>query len=296
MQISAILLLTYRELWAKKITIGLFVICTLVWTMLAFALNLDIVEGSLAGMRIFGAEATPDEVVRDPDTGEALTNPETGDVITQILSLERVVIEIERIVGVLAYWAGILLALFATASLLPSLLEQGRVDLLLSKPLGRVRLLCGHLLGVFLTMLGIALYLFGMVWLVMSWKTGIWNPWFFQTMFVVVAMFGVMYSVVALIGVTARSAPLALLVSYGLMFASWILTAKDELAPQINPPWRQVFLGFYHVLPNFGEVTVLVVKLTGGQVVESWYPFLSSLAFGAVLFAATFFFFTRRDF
>ncbi len=296
MQLSAILLLTFRELWAKKITLGLLVICTLVWMMLAFALNLDIVEGSLAGMRIFGAEATPNEVVRDPDTGEVITDPDTGNALQEIFSLERVVVEVEKVVAVLAYWAGTLLALFATASLLPSLLERGRVDLLLSKPISRARLLSGHLLGVFLTMLGIALYLFGMVWLVMSWKTGVWNPRFVQTMLIVVGMFGVMYSVVALIGVTAQSAPLALLVSYGLMFASWILAAKDQLVTQINPPWRQVFLGFYHVLPNFGEVSLLMVKLTGGEAVGSWYPLLSSLVFGAVFYAATFFFFTRRDF
>lgn len=296
MQVSAILLLTFRELWAKKITIGLLAICTLVWVMLAFALNLDIVEGSLAGLRIFGAEATPSEVVRDPDTGEVVTDAASGDALREIFSLERVVVEVERVVAVLSYWAGILLALFATASLLPSLLAPGRIDLLLSKPISRARLLGGHLLGVFLTMLGIAFYLFGMVWLVMSWKSGIWNPHFLQTMLVVVGMFGVMYSVVALIGVTARSAPLALLTTYGLMFASWILAAKDQLVPQIKPPWRQVFLGFYHVLPNFGEVTMMVVQLTGGEAVASWYPLFSSLAFGAVFFAATFFFFTRRDF
>jgi ABC-2 type transport system permease protein len=283
-------------LWAKKITIGLFAICTLVWVMLAFALNLDIVEGSLAGLRIFGAEATPSEVVRDPDTGEVVTDPASGDALREIFSLERIVVEVERVVAVLSYWAGILLALFATASLLPSLLAPGRIDLLLSKPISRARLLGGHLLGVFLTMLVVAVYLFGMVWLVMSWKTGIWRPHFFQAMLLVVGMFGVMYSVVALIGVTARSAPLALLVAYGLMFASWILAAKDQLVPQIKPPWRQVFLGFYHVLPNFGEVTVMVVQLTGGEDVASWYPLLSSLAFGAVFFAATFLFFTRRDF
>ncbi len=296
MQTYAILLLTFRELWAKKITIGLLVICTLGWVMLAFALHLDIVEGSLAGMRIFGAEATQTEVVRDSETGEVIKNPDTGEALREMISLERVVIEVERVVAGLAYWAGILMALFATSSLLPSLLEQGRVDLLLSKPISRARLLGGHLLGVFLTMLVLVLYLFGMVWLVMSWKTGIWHPRFMQTMLVVVGMFGVMYSVVTLVGVTARSAPLALLVAYGLMFASLILAAKDQLAPQINPPWRQVFLGFYHVLPNFGEVTQLVVKLTGGDVVASWYPLVSSLLFGAVLIAASFYFFTRRDF
>ncbi len=287
MQLAAIVLLTFRELWAKKIVIGLLIISTLIWVMLTFALNLDIVEGSLAGVRLFGQDATP---------GETQVNEDTGEVTRELFSLERIVIEIERFVAAVAYWAGILLALFATATLLPSLLAKGRVDLLLSKPISRAGLLGGHLFGVLLTMVALALYLFGMVWLVMSLKTGIWAFHFFWGMLVVVAMFFVMYSVVTLIGVTTRSAPLALIVTYGLIIASLIFTGKDQLVPQINPPWRQVFLGFYHVLPNFGEVTMVVLKLTGNEAVTSWYPFFSSILFGAVLFAAAFFFFNRRDF
>ena len=205
-------------------------------------------------------------------------------------------IQVERAVAAIAYWAGILLALFATSSLLPSLLAKGRVDLLLSKPIHRTGLLTGHLIGVLLVMVILAIYLFGMVWLVMSVKSGIWKFHFFMGMGIVVCMFGVMYSVVTLLGVTTRSAPLALIVTYGLIIASLIFTGKDQLVPQINPPWRQVFLGFYHALPNFGEVTVTVLKLTGNEAVTTWYPFLSSMLFGAVLFATAFFFFNRRDF
>ena len=214
----------------------------------------------------------------------------------ELFTLDRVVIEVEKVVAAVAYWAGILLALFATSTLLPSLLAKGRVDLLLSKPIGRAGLLGGHLVGVLLTMVLLALYLFGMVWLVMSLKTGIWQFRFLWSMVIVVAMFGVMYSVVTLIGVTTRSAPLALIVTYGLIIASLVFTGKDQLVPQINPPWRQVFLGFYHALPNFGEVTGTVLKLTGNEPVTSWYPFFSSILFGAVIFAAAFFFFNRRDF
>ena len=287
MQLAAIIALTFRELWAKKIVIGLFIISTLVWMMLAFALNLDIVEGSLAGLRIFGQEATPSETTVDPETNEQ---------IKEFFTLERVVIQVEKGVSAIAYWAGILLALFATSSLLPSLLAKGRVDLLLSKPISRTGLLMGHLIGVMLVMVFLAVYLFGMVWLVMSLKSGIWQFHFFVGMSIVICMFGVMYSVVTFLGVTTRSAPLALIVTYGLIIASLIFSGRTQLVPQINPPWRQVFLGFYHALPNFGEVTVTVLKLTGNEAVTSWYPFFSSLLFGAVLFVAAFFFFNRRDF
>ncbi|MFQ5570872.1 MAG: ABC transporter permease subunit [Rhodothermales bacterium] len=287
MQLRGILLLTFRELWAKKITVGLFIISTLIWVMLAFALNLDIVDGSLAGLRIFG---------QDTRATETITDPESGEVLRQGLTLEQLVMGAEEFVARLTYWAGILLALFATASLLPNLLERGRVDLLLSKPMSRTRLLAGHVLGVMMAMSVLAVYLFGMVWLVMSLKTGIWHPRFLLSIVIVVAMFAVMYSVVTLISVTARSAPLALIVAYGIIFSSGILAFKDELAPQINPPWRQVFLAFYHVLPNFGEVTGTIAQLSSTDPVASWYPFLSSLLFGAVLYAGTAFFFTRRDF
>ena len=78
MQLAAIIVLTFRELWAKKIVIGLFVISTLVWVMLAFALNLDIVEGSLAGLRIFGQEPLERESL--PARGIDLARFRIGDI------------------------------------------------------------------------------------------------------------------------------------------------------------------------------------------------------------------------
>ena len=57
-----LLLLTLRELRAKKIILGLFGVATLVWVVLALALQLDVIEGSLAGVRMFG-----DEVVSQSD-------------------------------------------------------------------------------------------------------------------------------------------------------------------------------------------------------------------------------------
>ena len=112
----------------------------------------------------------------------------------------------------------------------------------------------------------------------------------------VLIMFSVMYSVVLLIGVSTQSTALSLIVTYGLIFASLVLAAKDEILTQINPPWRQVYVGFYHVLPNFAEVTVPVVQLVAGDTVESWYPLISSIAFGAVIYVFAFAKFNRRDF
>jgi len=287
MQTYAVVLLTFRELWAKKITLGLFLVCTLAWIVLSMALNLDVVEGSLAGIRIFGQTADPTEVVRDPKTGE---------MVRQAVTLQGFVLGMNRLVGGAAYILGTLLGLFATAPLAVSMMESGRIDLLISKPLSRSRILAGYVLGVWLTALALSVYLIFATWLVMSMKTGIWDPTFLLAIPIIVAMFAVMYAVVIFLSVTTQSSALALVVAYGLIFVSFVFLWKEQLLPQIDPPWRGVFIGLYNILPNFLEVVPIVAKLTGSAPVASWYPLWSSLAFGSVLYSGSFFWFNHRDF
>jgi ABC-type transport system involved in multi-copper enzyme maturation permease subunit len=280
--LTGIVLLSFREMWAKKVVIGLFVVSTLVLLMTAFALNLDVVEGSLAGIRLFGAD-----VVQSGGDGSG-EDPS--------LTLQNVVFSVQAVVAGAAYWIGILLALFSTAPLFTSMLEPGHVDLLLAKPLGRMQLFLGHIAGVALTMLILATYLLGGVWLIMSIKTGVWNPSFLLSIGILLAMFAVMYSVIVFTGVWTHSTALALIVTYGLIFISLFLAGGEQLASQLQPGWRSVFWGFYHVLPNFAEVTQTVSRLSRAESIDSWYPFLSSSAFGLVLYGGAATWFARRDF
>src|SRR6185437_10563690 len=71
-----------------------------------------------------------------------------------IQSTSRPVGDIERFVNssyswvsIVLYIWGTFLAVFASAGLIPSVLEAGRISLLLSKPLTRTRLLMGRYLG-----------------------------------------------------------------------------------------------------------------------------------------------------
>lgn len=287
-QLSGILLLTFRELWAKKVIVGLFVISTLVWVFFTFALSLDAVEGSIAGIRIYDQTAVP-----EPPPGA-----EGGDdeVAGQGFLMERFVLQVEQFVAGAAYWMGTLLALFAVAPLFTGLLERGHVDLLLSKPISRAGLLAGHVAGVLLMMLLLALYLIGAVWLVMSLKTGVWNLDFLWSVPLLVGMFGVLYAVVVFMGIWTGSTALALIVTYGLIFASVVLAFQEGIAPQLAPAGRAVFLALYHILPNFAEVSGTVAQLAQRGPVGSWYPLVSSLLFGAALYGTAAFWFSRRDF
>ena len=301
-----LLLLTLRELRARKVVVGLFVVATVVWAALAFALQLDVVDGSLAGARLFGQDTEVEQatVVRDPETGAPVIDPATGEPMTREADLpfnggsllESVVFSAQAFVAGAAYWVGILLALFATGGLVASLVERGQVDVVLTKPLSRSAVLAGRLAGVWLVMLGLVVYLFGAVWLVMSMKSGIWNPRFLLAIGAVFGMFAVLYGVVALVGVWSGSAPLSLISTLALLFVTLVL-AIPGLADQTSRLWRPVVQGLYAVLPKFGSVgTSLVPQLATGQPVATLTPLLSSLAFGAVCYAGAFVLFSRKDY
>ena len=300
---TGLVLLTLRELRAKKVVLGLFIVATLVWVLFASALQLDVVDGSLAGASLFGQEEIFVSAV-DPETGEVVrVDPETGEAIegeeipfgAETL-LEGLVFAAEAFVAGAAYWVGILLALFATGGLVASLLERGQVDLLLSKPLGRAQILGGRLLGVGVMMLALLTYLLGAVWLVMSIKTGVWNPRFLLAIGVVFAMFAVVYGVVTLVSVWTESAALGFIATLALLFTSLVL-AIPRLSMQVRAPWRQLIEGLHAVVPQFPGVGVHVVpQLATGSPVTTWVPFMTALAFGLALYAAAFALFRRKDF
>ena len=286
-QFAGSITLTFRELWAMKITLGLFIVTSIAWLMLSFALNLDVVEGSIAALRILGIEANPMERVRDPETGEW---------IRQVLTLDSFVLGVNQFVFGASYIFGTLLGLFATMPLVAGFLERGRIDLLLSKPISRSKLLAGHIAGVWATVLVLISYLIGAIWIVISTKTGIWLPRYLLAIPIISVMFAVVFSIVILFGVATRSPGFALVMSYGCIFFSVILAARTQIVPQLSALGRGVFLTLYHVLPNYMEVVGIMAQLGSGDPVESWYPLISSILFGSVCYVCAFIIFHRRDF
>ena len=285
--LSGSLLLTFRELWAMRLTQGIFLVSTLGLLFLSFAMNLDVVEGSLAAVRIFGFDSTPTDAIKDAETGEW---------VKQAMTVDNFVIGISAFVFGAAYFLGTLLGLFATMPLIGGFLEQGRIDLLVSKPVSRSRLLGGHLIGVMSTVLVLATYLVGGVWLTMGLKTGVWHTAALLSIPFIVTMFSVMYSVIMTVTIASRSNGLALILSYGLIFLSVILASHEQLLAVLGPSAKMAFNTMYHVLPNFIEVVMIQSQLISGEDVTSWYPLISSILFGVTIHALGFIWFNRRDF
>jgi ABC-type transport system involved in multi-copper enzyme maturation permease subunit len=122
-------------------------------------------------------------------------------------------------------WVLLLVSVIITAGFIPSMLAKGSLDLLISKPIGRTRLLLykyiGGLTFVFLlttiTVVG--------VWLMIGLRSGIWSTNFLLIVPMLSFYFAVLYGVSASAAVFTRNTLVAILLT-GLAWGSFWLIGK----------------------------------------------------------------------
>jgi ABC-type transport system involved in multi-copper enzyme maturation permease subunit len=135
---------TFREALARKIFWGLYGLSTVLILFFLFILKIDIVEGAIASISLFGA--TPDRSV----------------------NVEQLVRQVYAGIATFLFTWGTLIAVFASAGLVPSVLEPGRIELLLSKPVTRRHILLGRYLGNLLVVAANSLYLVLGIWTILG--------------------------------------------------------------------------------------------------------------------------------
>jgi ABC-type transport system involved in multi-copper enzyme maturation permease subunit len=265
---------TFREALARRIFQGLFALSTAMILFILFLLRIDIVEGAVSTVQLFGTSLS-----------RRIWNP------------ERLVNHAHAAVAAFLYTFGMLLALFASATLMPSVLEPGRIELLLSKPISRWHLIAGRYIGNLLVIGVNIAWLFAGVWLVLGWKTGIWHGGFLYAIFTTIAAYAVLLAVIVLVAVVWESAALATMIPVALVIMSPILAQRDTMQKLLSSDLsRQIWDVFYYVVPKIYEIGWITRRFTFGQPVDDWAPLWSSAVFGAVALAAGLWIFARRDF
>src|ERR1700754_5220661 len=161
---------TFREAFARRIFWGFFGCCTALLLFLVFIMRVDVVQGALATITIFG-QTSPARDVQNLVAG-------TQTVIAMVL-----------------YFAGMALAVFASAGLVSAVFEPGRIELLLSKPVSRTRILLGRYLGNLLVVAANIVYLILGSWIVFGAKTGFWGLGFLLSSVFTTFVFAVLLAV-----------------------------------------------------------------------------------------------------
>jgi ABC-2 type transport system permease protein len=264
---------TFREAFARKIFWGLFGLSTLMILFFLFLLKIDLVEGAVATVSIFGRA----------------TNSTTD--------VDRWVRGAYAVIATFLYTWGMFLSVFASAGLIPSVLEPGRIELLLSKPVSRTHILLGRYVGNILVVACNVIFLVLGVWTILGVKTGIWSKTFLLSIATSIFIFAVLLSVVVLIGVLFESAALATMITVGLMIMSPILAQTSTMLRLLSSEWsRQIWRTLYYALPKVYDVGKMTLDAIQSNTFEGYMPIWTSALFGVVVMSAALAVFARRDF
>ncbi len=122
-------------------------------------------------------------------------------------------------------WAATILALISTAGIIPDLLSSGTVEMLVSKPIGRIRLLLTkYAFGLLFVALQVAVFALG-TFLVFGLKGVMWEPRILLAIPIVLAFYSYLFCMCVLLGLLTRSTVASLLLTLLLWLTLFILTA-----------------------------------------------------------------------
>jgi ABC-type transport system involved in multi-copper enzyme maturation permease subunit len=264
---------TFREALARKIFWGLFGLSIAMILFFLFLLKIDIVEGAVATVSLFGQTAN-----------------RTADV-------DRLVRGVYGGIATFLYTWGMFLAVFASAGLIPSVLEPGRIELLVSKPVSRTHILLGRYAGNVLVVACNVIFLVLGIWTILGVKTGIWSPVFLVSIATTIFIFAVLLAVVVLVGVLFESAALATMVTVALMIMSPILAQTSLMLRLLSSEWsRQLWRTLYYSLPKVYDLGKITLDAIQSRTFNGFMPIWTSALFGVVVLGAALIVFARRDF
>jgi ABC-type transport system involved in multi-copper enzyme maturation permease subunit len=222
-----------------------------------------------------------------------------------VSSTSRRIFNIQKFVNVSYSWVSIVLyvwgtflAVFASAGLIPGVLEAGRIALLLSKPVGRTTLLLGRYIGNLLVVALNHLYLVGAVWLILAIKTNIWNYRFLLAIPVSIFIFAVLLCVVVFVGVVSESAALSVMAPVALGLISALLAQYQIVIKLLDSEWsRQLWMSLYWIVPKVFDLgSALRQTILFDKQVNWVTPVWTSSVFAICVLLGAVLIFSKRDF
>ena len=202
--------------------------------------------------------------------------------------------------------AVILLGLFATAGLIPSMLEKGTVELYLSKPLSRTEILLSRSLGACGGIGANVLYFSIGIWLVFGFKVGVWHGGFLLASLMVVVTYAFYFSFVALSAVISKGTGLTIMLSFAYQMYAGVMEAREMLLYRLwdNDMYHRLLDGLYYATPQTSAMlnnsAILIGQLPFKSAMTptefTIMPFLYSFLSAALFYGGASWYFSRQDY
>lgn len=260
---------TLREALARKVFIIFFVISSIV----------------IAGYLFFVLVVASDNVI------SMLAGENRADEISMIIAT------LQTMIASPLFGFGLLISIFATAGFIPSMLEKGNIDLLLSKPLTRAEIIFGKFIGgVLIVFINIAYLVIG-IWFITAIKFSYWDFSFLNTAIYITFTFAVLYSLMILTGILTKSSVLGMMASYTIfLFLSPILTMREGFLERAGDIVKFIVNGLYYIIPKTAELGTISVGFAAGKEILDYQPVYSSFIFMVAMIALSIIIFNRKDY
>jgi ABC-2 type transport system permease protein len=270
-----------REAAARWTLVAYFFLSTIFILIFASAINLDIVDGALAGAKLFGKQVE----------------------VSGTMSVEKLVLGFESGFSGVLYVLCTFLAIFATAHLVPRMQEKGTIDLYLSRPVSRVKLILSRYVAGLILAGSNVLYLIGSIWMIVAWKTHVFHPRFFLAGAVILFLIATLLAFAFLIGVITSSTAVSIMATYGIFFFGLMLAGHARIEAALSKEWQAMAIrSLYWIMPKTAELATSVVAYVGGPQLQNEIikvtaaPFWSTAIFGLVCITLASWMFQRKEF
>jgi len=245
----------------RKWFLALFAAITLVLLVLGFSLQLDVVDGAIAGSKLFGAVFSKD-----------------------IVSAHKVMNALYLGTAYASFYGGAFFLAIACSDFAPELLAPGRIEHLLSLPVARWQLLFGTFVGVVtLAALG-TLYGAGGLTVLLGVKTGVWNVKLLLGSAVGWVGFCALYAVMLTSTFFVRSAALSGALGVVTLILGVVASFRESIAVAMNPGLgRTLFSWAMLPIPRLGTLATVSADLAASTPIDT--NMVSRLLVGCFIFS-----------
>lgn len=246
----------------RKWFLALFGAITVVLLLLGFSLQLDVVDGAIAGSKLFG-----------------------NLLFDDIVSANQVMAGLYKATAYVSFYAGAFFLAIACSDFAPELLAPGRIEHLLSLPVSRWQLLFGTYLGVVtLAALGV-LYGAGGLTVLLGVKIGVWNARLLLGSGVGWVGFCALYAVMLTSNFFVRSAALSGALGVVTLILGVVASFRESIAVTLNAGvGRELFSWAMLPIPRLGTLATVSARLAASEPLES--GMVSRLLVGCFIFSA----------
>lgn len=257
--------------------LGLFGAITLVLLVLGLSLELDVVDGAIAGSRLFGEVLFED-----------------------VLTVNRVLGPLYLAAAYVGFYGGAFFLALACSDFAPELLAPGRIEHLLALPVARWQLLFGTWLGVVL--LAAAGTAYGAVGLtvLMGIKAGAWTSHLLAGAAVGWVGFCALYSAMLTAALFVRSAAVSGAAGVLTLVLGVLASFRESIAAVMEPGLgRGAFQWAMLPIPRLASLATTAARLAAEQPVEAETVALllgGCLLFSAALLSVAAWRFEQKDF